>query len=177
MKYLWFAFLVIEDCSTAIFIRQCVAASAKVIGMSTIQVWVYDKQLEELKKLIEIYEQRQDDAFRGKSFSWDHKGGRRHKTRREKINKDYVIREAIDCLMSETEQRLFLEKQEREKMAEYTKIVYPEPEKAEKIHRWGKRSQVQEPAKTENRSGNSSQGRVWPRRSEPGKSEEGRANY
>jgi hypothetical protein len=97
------------------------------VGYASDSGWLTDRQMESLKKLKEIYDKHEEEMFNGKSFSWDRLGGRRHKIRRERINDSYIVREAINSLLSETENRLTLEKQAQEKTV-ITKIQPQEPE-------------------------------------------------
>jgi hypothetical protein len=72
----------------------------------TISVCLNDLQLDELKRIKELYEKHQDEVF-GEyvPWNWETSGGRRHRVRRERINDSYIIRMAIDDFAYETENR------------------------------------------------------------------------
>jgi hypothetical protein len=71
--------------------------------MPMIQVWLNDKQMEQLKKLKEIL----DEYEGGKSIGFEHqhvgRGKHRHIAERKRVNNSYVVSRALNRLMIETE--------------------------------------------------------------------------
>lgn len=75
----------------------------QVQDVSNIQVWLNERQTEELKKMREFFDDLQDKAMNGKAYQYTGRGKHRHMTKRKGVNNSYVVREALSLLMTEIE--------------------------------------------------------------------------
>jgi hypothetical protein len=71
--------------------------------MPNINVWLTDREEEDLMKMKRFFDDLQDKAMNGKAYEYTGKGKHRQMTRRKNVNDSYVVREALSLLNTEIE--------------------------------------------------------------------------